>query len=322
MDKKILYFDILSGISGDMAIGALLDLNEKLDINMLEIELNKLNIEGYKITSKKTQKNGITGTKFDVLLDSEKWDVEHEHLHEHKHDHDHGHSHSHDHEHPHEHDHEHPHEHDHEHSHKHEHPHGHVNGNSHEHDHGQKHKHDHGQQHKHEHHHRSYKDIIEIIETSSLNENVKKLAKDIFLNIGLAEAKVHDKSLDEVHFHEVGAIDSIVDIVGAAVCIDALDVDEIVASPVHVGTGFVKSQHGVIPVPAPATLEILKGVPIYSRGIRSELVTPTGAGIIKSIAKDYLSLPEMVIEKIGYGHGTKDLEITNSLRVVLGKKKA
>ncbi len=305
MDKKILYFDILSGISGDMAIGALLDLNENIDINMLEVELNKLDVEGYKITSKKTQKNGITGTKFDVLLESN---------HDHGHNHDHDHGHKHDHDHGHKHDHDHGHKHDHDHGHNHDHDHGH----NHDHDHGHKHDHDH----QHEHHHRSYKDIIELIEKSTLKDEVKKLSKEIFLNIGLAEAKVHDKSLDEVHFHEIGAVDSIVDIVGFAICIDALGVDEIISSPVHVGTGFVKSQHGVIPVPAPATLEILKGVPIYSKGIRSELVTPTGAGIIKTIAKDYISIPEIIIDKIGYGHGTKDLEITNSLRVLIGKKKA
>ncbi len=301
MDKKILYFDILSRISGDMAIGALLDLDENIDINMLDVELNKLNLEGYKITSKKTQKNGITGTKFDVLIDTETSDLKAEHIHEHDHGHEHHHEHTH------------KHDHDHDHGHKHDHDHDHDHGHTHEHNH---------EHHTHEHHHRSYKDIIELIESSSLKDSVKMLSKEIFLNIGLAEAKVHDKSLDEVHFHEVGAIDSIVDIVGAAICIDAIGVDEIISSPVHVGTGFVKSQHGVIPVPAPATLEILKGVPVYSKGIRSELVTPTGAAIIKTIATDYLSLPEIVIEKIGYGHGTKDLEITNSLRVVLGKKKA
>ncbi len=271
MEKRIIYFDILSGISGDMTIGALLDLNENMNIDLLKAELNKLNLDGYKLEAKKTQKNGITGTKFDVIIG------EHSHESSHEHGHEHGHEHS----------------------------------------------HEHGHDHNHEHEHgRTYKDIVEMIEVSKLNENVKKLAKEMFLHIGLAEAKVHDKSLDEVHFHEVGAVDSIVDIVGVAICIDALEVDEIISSPVPVGTGFVKSQHGVIPVPAPATLEILKGVPVYSKGIRSELVTPTGAGIIKTLATEYMSLPEMIIEKIGYGHGTKDLEITNSLRIVIGKKKA
>ncbi len=251
MKNKILYFDILSGISGDMAIGALLDLG--IDINVLKTELSKLKIEGFSLSAKKTQKNGITGTKFDVILNE----------HNHKHD----------------------------------------------------------EHHTHEHHHRTYTDIINIIDSSELNENVKKLSKDMFLEIGLAEAKVHDKSLEEVHFHEVGAIDSIVDIVGVAICIDILSPEEIISSPVHVGTGFVKSQHGVIPVPAPATLEILKGLPIYSNGVRSELVTPTGATIIKTLATDFTNMPEVIIDKIAYGHGSKDLEITNTLRVVMFKKK-
>lgn len=282
MEKNILYFDVLSGISGDMTIGALLDLNTGITIEHLESELNKLNFEGYKIIAKRTKKNGITGTKFDVIL--------HEHKHEHEH--------------------EHGHIHEHEHSHTHEHEH--TNNNKKQ----QSHK-----SHNHSHNHRSYKDIIKLIDESSLNDNIKKMSKEMFLNIGLAEAKVHDNTLEEVHFHEVGAIDSIVDIVGVAICIDALNVDEILFSSIPVGTGFVNSQHGVIPVPAPATLEILKGIPIYSKGIKSELVTPTGATIIKTLSKEFVNLPELIIEKIGYGHGTKDLEITNSLRVVLGKKK-
>ncbi len=288
MSKKIFYFDILSGISGDMTIGALLDLDHGISFEILTEELKKLNLKGYKLTTNKTQKNGITGTKFDVVLECEgvnnSHDThEHEHIHDHHHDDNHGHMH----------------DHNQDHSHNEE-----TNSN-----------------HNVEHHHRTYKDIVEMIDKSELNNNVKNLSKQIFLNIGLAEAKIHDKTLDEVHFHEVGAIDSIVDIVGVAICIDKLKVDEIISSPVHVGTGFVKSQHGVIPVPAPATLEILKGVPVYSKGIRSELVTPTGAAIVKTLADDFGTLPEMTIEKIGYGHGTKDLEITNTFRVVLGEKK-
>lgn len=267
MGKNILYFDVLSGISGDMTIGALLDLNCGITLLELEEELKKLNIGGYKLSAKKTQKNGITGIKFDVII-SENYEHNHEQEHSHKHEHNHEHEHS----------------------------------------------------HKQEHHHRTYKDIVEIIDNSTLKENVKNLSKEMFLNVGLAEAKVHNSNLNEVHFHEVGAIDSIVDIVGVAICIDALGVEEIISSDIPVGTGFVKSQHGIIPVPAPATLEILKGIPIYSKGIRSELVTPTGATIIKTLSKEFGGLPNILIDKVAYGHGTKDLEVTNTLRVVLGKK--
>ncbi len=187
-----------------------------------------------------------------------------------------------------------------------------------------RHNHDnHHGNHKHEHHndHRNLHDIEHIIDNSELSSRVKELSKEIFSHVAKAEAKVHNKPIEDIHFHEVGAIDSLVDTIGAAICIDLLSIDEIYASPLHVGTGFVKCAHGKIPVPAPATLEILKGVPIYSRGIRSELVTPTGAAIIKALAKDFGSLPEMVIEEIGYGLGKKDLEITNILRVLKGKKK-
>lgn len=245
--SKILYFECLSGISGDMTIGSLLDLGA--DVEIFKQELIKLNLDGYHIEINKKSKNGIFGTKFDVILD---------HSHDHSHDHD---------------------------------------------------------------HQRNYGMIKELIEASTLNEHVKQLSIDIFNEVAKAEAKIHNVSIDQVHFHEVGAVDSIVDIVGTAILIDMLNVDEIYASPIHVGTGFVKCDHGKIPVPAPATLEILKNIPIYSKGIRSELVTPTGAAIIKVLATEFIDRPEMIIETIGYGIATKDLEIANLLRVNLAKKK-
>lgn len=243
---KILYFDCLSGISGDMTIASLIDLGVDEDYFINEIE--KLQFDQFNIKIHKAQKNGITGTRF--LVESLK---------------------------------------------NHNNEKGHI--------------------------HRGINDIESIINNSNLNENIKKISIEIFNNVAKAEAKIHNKPLNEVHFHEVGAVDSIVDIVGSSICIDYLKPDMILSSPIHVGTGFVKCAHGIIPVPAPATLEILKGIPIYSKGIRSELVTPTGAAIIKSLAEDFISLPEITIDKIGYGHGTKDLEITNSLRTIIGKKK-
>lgn len=249
--EDILYFDINSGISGDMTIGALLDL----DINHDEFikELNKLNLDEYSLEITKQKKNGITGTDFKVILN--------------------------------------------ENSHKNNHSHGHN-------------------------HNRNFNDIKKLINESSLNNSVKELSIDIFEKVARAEAKVHDKDISEVHFHEVGAVDSIVDIVGTAILIEMLNPDHIYSSKIPLGTGFVNSDHGNIPVPAPATIEILKDVPVYSNGIKSELVTPTGAAIIKTLAEDYLSLPELNIEKIGYGTGKKDLEITNILRVFQGKKKS
>lgn len=302
---KTLYFECLSGISGDMTIGALLDLGA--DVDVFKQELSKLNVPGYHIEITKKSKNGIFGTKFDVVLAQDK---EHHHDHDHSHHHDHDHSHSHNH----------SHSHDHGHSHAHTHDHSQVKGHDHGHHHHEHHDHFHVED-SHDHHHRNLTSITEMIMASDLKESVKAMSVAIFNEVAKAEAKIHNTSLDEVHFHEVGAIDSIVDIVGTAILIDLLEIDEIIASPLHVGTGFVKCDHGKIPVPAPATLEILKGIPIYSKGIRSELVTPTGAAIIKVLADRFEERPPMVIETIGYGIATKDLEIANVLRVNLLKKK-
>lgn len=277
MEEKILYFDCLSGISGDMTIGALLDLG--IDKEKFLEEIKKINIDEFDLEIKKGEKNGITGTDFDVIIKG------HYHAHSDEHNHDHSHE---------------------------EHHH-------HEHNHNHSHSHDHS--HSHHHEHRNLENIEKIIDNSDLNEKVKKMSKKIFKYVAEAEAKIHGKNIDEVHFHEVGAVDSIVDIIGTAICIDLLDVDKIYSSPVHIGTGHVKCAHGIIPVPAPATLEILKGIEVYSTGIKSELVTPTGAAIIKALASDIIDTPQMKIEKIGYGIGTKDLDITNVLRIMIGKKK-
>lgn len=261
MEEKILYFDCLSGISGDMTIGALLDLG--IDKDKFLEEIKKINIDEFDLEIKKGEKNGITGTDFDVIIKG------HDHGHSHDNDHHHGHNHS----------------------------------------------------HSHHHEHRNLENIEKIIDNSDLNEKIKEISKKIFKYVAEAEAKIHGKSIDEVHFHEVGAVDSIVDIIGTAICIDLLDVDKIYSSPIHIGTGHVKCAHGIIPVPAPATLEILKGIDVYSTGIKSELVTPTGAAIIKALAIDIIDTPQMKIETIGYGIGTKNLDITNVLRVMIGKKK-
>lgn len=172
----------------------------------------------------------------------------------------------------------------------------------------------------HEHHHRALSEIERIISSSNLSDRVKQRAQTIFQRIGEAEAKIHDIPVEAVHFHEVGAIDSIVDIVGACVAFDALKIERIISSPLHVGSGTFQCAHGTYPAPGPATAELLKGVPIYSKDVEGELVTPTGAAIISTLAESYGPLPMMKIEKIGYGAGARDYpKFPNALRAVIGE---
>lgn len=186
-----------------------------------------------------------------------------------------------------------------------------------------KHEHSHEEHdHTHEHHHRSLRNIEEIINSSNLSDKVKKLSLDIFMKVAKAEAKVHGKDLYEVHFHEVGAIDSIVDIVGAAICLDHLKVDKIIASPVQVGGGFVKCAHGIMPVPAPATVEILKNIPMNTGIVQFETTTPTGAAILAANVEKFTKNIDFEVKKVAYGIGHRDLEIPNVLRVYLGEKES
>jgi uncharacterized protein (TIGR00299 family) protein len=286
---KVLYFDCFSGISGDMTLGALLDLGVSQEHLIESLKALKLEDE-YHFNIKKELKNGIMGTLVDVVLHHEELKQGHDHHHDHDHDHEH-------------------HHHDHDHQHEHNHHHADEAAVAHTHNHNL------------EHDHRSYKNIVAMIEGSSLNENVKNLSKKIFTIIGEAEGKIHGKPLEEVHFHEVGAVDSIVDIVGTAICIDALKPDKIVFSKIPLSKGFVKCQHGMFPLPAPACLEILKDVPVYFTELKFELVTPTGAGIIKALADSYDDSGDMTIEKIGYGLGKKTYEKPNVLRVYLYEQK-
>ncbi|WP_026486558.1 nickel pincer cofactor biosynthesis protein LarC [Caldanaerobius polysaccharolyticus] len=173
---------------------------------------------------------------------------------------------------------------------------------------------DHGQ-----HVHRNFSQIKELIGNSGLDDEVKNTAIRIFENLALAEAKVHGRPPEEVHFHEVGAVDSIVDIVGTAIAINMLKPDVIWCSPLPVGGGMAHSMHGIIPIPAPATMEILKGVPVYDNGVKKELVTPTGAAIVKTLASRFGDMPPMAVERVGYGAGTRDMDIPNLLRVIYGE---
>ena len=206
------------------------------------------------------------------------------------------------------------HHHDHEHEHEHEHSHTHDQDSDKDGDH----------EHHHNHEHRNLFDVNKIIDDSSLDEKTKDLAKRIFLRVAKAESKVHNKPLEEVHFHEVGALDSIVDIIGTAILINKINPDKILASIVNDGYGFIECAHGTMSVPVPATSEIFANSNVKFRQIDvdTELVTPTGAAIIAELAEDFTTLPAMKIEKIGWGAGYKDLKIPNVLKVYLGETEA
>lgn len=277
---KILYFDCFSGISGDMTMGALLDAGG--DAEALKRDLAKLNLgDAFHLHIQKKLKNGVMSTHVDVATDHVHGDHDHEHDHEHHHDHDHD-----------DHDHDHEHEHDHEHH------------------------HDHG--HTHEHVHRGLSDVTAVIEQSDLEPEVKETAKKIFRTLAEAEAKMHGTTVDEVHFHEVGAIDAIVDVCGAAILLHQLKPDRIVCSKINVGTGYVQCAHGLFPVPAPAVAEILRGEPYFMGPGRGELCTPTGAAIVKTMADEFGRMPVMEVESVGYGAGVREMDTLNALRVFIG----
>ncbi len=265
---KILYYDCFCGISGDMNLGALLDLG--LDEVHLRCELEKLGLEdAYELQIRRDQKQGIGGVRVDVVL-TEDGGAGHKHDHETAH------------------------------------PHIGETGGSHEH------------HHHHHNEHRTFRDIEQLIGSSALSPAVKEHSRKIFRKIAEAEGKVHQKDLYEVHFHEVGAVDSIVDIVGAAIAMDYFKADQIICSTVQLGGGFVHCAHGTIPVPAPATGEILQGIPVKAGIVPFETTTPTGAAILAASVSEFTDQPSFVIDRTGYGIGHRDLEIPNVLRVYLG----
>ena len=297
--KRILYFDASAGVSGDMFVGALLDLGASLDV--VRSHVADLGVPGIELRARKVTNHGIAGTKFDVL-DPESGrpvdglDAPHEH-HVHQHDHDHGFGHA----------------HDHHHHHGHAHPeHDHDHGHAHHHEHALGHTHGHGRE------HRGLREIRRLIRGSKLPAPVADDALAVFELLAAAEAKVHGTSLEDVHFHEVGALDAIGDIVAAASAFHLIGADEAWCSPIHVGCGTVRCAHGVLPVPAPATLELLKGMPTYSDGVRGELATPTGAALLRRFCKGFSAMPPLVVEAVGYGAGTKDFGIPGLFRATLG----
>ena len=292
---KTLYLECYSGISGDMTVAALLDL--EADRSVLDRVLKSLNVSGFETKISRVVKSGIDACDFDVVLDKE-----HE-----NHDHDmeylHGHHHK-GHENNHFYNHNHAHEDEAEHFHSHEHNHAHGAGSA---------------QDRHHHEHRGIKEITYIIEHSAMTENAKKIALRIFEILAEAESKAHNVPVDQVHFHEVGAVDSIVDIVSVAVCLDDLDVTEVIVPVLCEGRGTVRCQHGILPIPVPAVANIVSANHLYLKmtEVEGELVTPTGAAIVAAVkTKD--KLPETFeIQKIGIGAGKRQYECPGILRAMI-----
>jgi uncharacterized protein (DUF111 family) len=316
---KIIYLDCFSGISGDMMVGALCDLGVKP--SALEWELSKLEIGDFHMHFERKQRQNIEGVKFTIHEGAT-----HTHDQEEGHDHEHGHEHLH----------AHGdccgHDHHHESSKGESHPEGEVSSanrpQENDHDHGNEidleqehhdHDHDHGHAHPHV-HGRSHRTIRELIQGSDLSPFVKEHATSIFQRIAVAEGKIHGMAPDDVHFHEVGALDSIADIICACVGLEALGITKLHVSPLHEGRGFIQCAHGRFPLPAPATLEILQGITIGETDETHELITPTGAAIVAEFAEVFGPMPRLKIEKIGYGIGSRHLESRpNVLRAVIGE---
>jgi uncharacterized protein (TIGR00299 family) protein len=339
---RIAYLECFSGISGDMFLGALLDAGVPPEVLTRTVEA--LGVDA-RLEISRVDRSGISATKLDVIAAGEKelpreefWGkalssqqsafspataLANAHL-EQKHaeptppraavPHEHGHSHSH------EGSHDHGRSDDHGDSHSHTPP-GAAVPHEHGHSHDHEHTHEHGPGHSHS--HRGLKEIRQIIQAARISQSAKDRAKKIFEALGAAEAKVHNSDIEKIHFHEVGAIDAIVDIVCASVGAEALGVDEWVCSPLNVGGGTVVCAHGAFPIPAPATLELLKNAPVYSGEIQKELVTPTGAAIVSVLASRFSQFPAMKTEKIGYGAGTRNFKNSpNILRLTIGETTA
>jgi hypothetical protein len=236
---RVVFFDCFAGISGDMIVGALLDLG--VDLEALRRQLGSLKLEGYEVSSRRLNRSGISAAKFDVAV---KGQAQPE---------------------------------------------------------------------------RSFADIRSMIQQSDLSELTKHRSISVFGSLAKAEARVHGTTPDQVHFHEVGAVDSIVDIVGAMIGFDTLRVDRFFCSPLRVGSGTIDTEDGRMPVPAPATLELLKGVPIYGGDLEGEFVTPTGAAIVKTLCSEFGAMPRMYADGVGYGAGSRDPRgFPNALRIVIG----
>ena len=310
---KTLYFDCGMGAAGDMLMASLYEICP--DKEKFLKTMNEMGLPGLSIEAEPSVKCGITGTHMKVTIhgvEEESVDVdlqghEHEHHQEHNHE-DSQHSHAHDHHHDHEDTH---HDHSHEsHHHAHEMAESAAEQTIHEH------THDHGHPH---HHHASMAGISHIIEHLNFPEEVKNDIVAVYRLIAEAESHVHGKTVEEIHFHEVGTADAIADIAGVCLLMHMIAPQKVIASPIHVGSGNVRCAHGILPVPAPATAFILQGLPIYSGDIKGELCTPTGAALLKHFVTEFKEMPVMRTSAIGYGMGKKDFERANCVRVLLGE---
>ena len=306
MDNSILYLECNTGISGDMFVAALLDLGA--DAEVLNKVLAGMPVNGFKTVISKVKKSGLDVMDFDVILDN-KYEN-----HDHDMDYLYGHAHEDGHEHSHEHAHEDGHEHSHEHAHK----------DGHEHSHGHHHECDHEQDHNYEHHHehRGINEIRNILNNTKMTDNARNIANNIFDILAKAEAKAHGTTVDEVHFHEVGAVDSIVDIISAAVCIDNLGIKECIIPFICEGIGTVRCQHGILPVPVPAVVNIVqdKNLIMNISNVKGELITPTGAAIAGAICTGNILPEKFAVKKIGMGAGKRKYERPSILRAMIIEK--
>ena len=294
---KTLYLECNMGAAGDMLTAALLELHP--DPQGFVERMNRLGLPGVVFAAQPAVKCGITGTQVSVTVggeEEESHDVPlHTHVHETAQDEAHpGHAHDHVHGHDHEHTHDHEHIHDYEHIHGHEHGHGH-------------------------HHHAGMGDIRHILSHLDIPQPVRQDAEAVYQLIAQAESHAHGRPVEEIHFHEVGTLDAVTDVVAVCWLLHDLAPEQIVASPVHVGCGQVRCAHGILPVPAPATAYILQGVPTYGGSVQGELCTPTGAALLKHFVQRFGSSPVMRVEKTGYGMGKKDFEAANCVRAMLGQ---
>ena len=288
---KTLYIECNMGAAGDMLLASLAELTG--DVKACEEKLNSIGIPDVTYEFEKSVKCGIEGTHAHVVVHGVEED---EHMHEHEHHHEHEHEHA---------------EHDHHHEHTHE---DHVHSDEHEH------HHEHEHEHEHHHHHTHMSDIENIINGLNVSDKVKADALAVYGLIAEAESRAHGKPVTDIHFHEVGTMDAVADIAGVCVLLEQIAPDRIIVSPLATGYGQVRCAHGILPVPAPATASIIEGIPTYSGDVEGELLTPTGAALLRHFAGSFGPRPVMTIEKTGYGMGRKDFAKANMLRTFIGSE--